>query len=259
MKRRALLSIVTVTVTVAAVAAAVTRQRLRAAHALGLEPGLERRLQRRRPTACPRRPTGSSTPAPAIRAGPPNWGTGEIQTYTNSASNVSLDGSGNLRITPIRNGSGQWTSARVETTRSNFKAPSGGVLRIEGRVQMPNVTGAQAAGYWPAFWALGAPFRGNYWNWPGIGEFDIMENVNGINSVWARSPLWSRAGRAVQRVQRPRREPRLPRLVVPVGVPHLSLRVGRQREPATTALVRRRPARTTPSPSRRSASRTGPT
>ncbi|GAA1841749.1 carbohydrate-binding protein [Asanoa iriomotensis] len=123
--------------------------------------------------------TGTSYPG-----GPANWGTGEIQSYTNSTSNVSLDGSGNLRITPIRNGSGQWTSARIETQRSNFKAPSGGVLRIEGRIQMPNVTGAQAAGYWPAFWALGAPFRGNYWNWPGIGEFDIMENVNGINSVW---------------------------------------------------------------------------
>jgi len=123
--------------------------------------------------------TGTSYPG-----GPANWGTGEIQTYTNSTSNVSLDGSGNLRITPIRNGSGQWTSARIETTRSNFKPPAGGVLRIEGRIQMPNVTGAEAAGYWPAFWALGAPFRGNYWNWPGIGEFDIMENVNGINSVW---------------------------------------------------------------------------
>jgi len=123
--------------------------------------------------------TGTSYPG-----GPANWGTGEIQTYTNSTSNVSLDGSGNLRITPIRNGSGQWTSSRVETTRTNFKPPAGGVMRIEGRIQMPNVTGAEAAGYWPAFWALGAPFRGNYWNWPGIGEFDIMENVNGINSVW---------------------------------------------------------------------------
>jgi hypothetical protein len=24
----------------------------------------------------------------------------------------------------------------------------------------------------------------NFWNWPSIGEFEIMENVNGINSVW---------------------------------------------------------------------------
>ncbi|MDG4828706.1 carbohydrate-binding protein [Solwaraspora sp. WMMD1047] len=123
--------------------------------------------------------TGTSYPG-----GPPNWGTGEIQTYTNSTANVSHDGAGNLRITPIRNGSGQWTSSRIETVRSNFKPPAGGVLAIEGRIQMPNVTGAAASGYWPAFWALGSPYRGNYQNWPGIGEFDVMENVNGLNSVW---------------------------------------------------------------------------
>ncbi|QXE34586.1 family 16 glycosylhydrolase [Streptomyces sp. GMY02] len=116
--------------------------------------------------------------------GPGNWGTGEIQNYTASPDNLSLDGNGNLRITPLRDGAGNWTSARIETRRADFKAPAGGTLRIEGRIQMPNVTGAAAAGYWPAFWALGSPYRGNYWNWPGIGEFDIMENVNGINSVW---------------------------------------------------------------------------
>jgi hypothetical protein len=31
---------------------------------------------------------------------------------------------------------------------------------------------------------LGAPYRGNWWNWPGIGEMDIMENVQGLNRVW---------------------------------------------------------------------------
>ncbi|MFD6753221.1 carbohydrate-binding protein [Micromonospora gifhornensis] len=123
--------------------------------------------------------TGTSYPG-----GPPNWGTGEIQTYTNSTANVSHDGAGNLRITPLRDGAGNWTSARIETVRSNFKAPAGGVLAIEGRIQMPNVTGAAASGYWPAFWALGSPYRGNYQNWPGIGEFDVMENVNGLNTVW---------------------------------------------------------------------------
>ncbi|WP_038841652.1 carbohydrate-binding protein [Salinispora arenicola] len=116
--------------------------------------------------------------------GPPNWGTGEIQTYTDSTANISHDGAGNLRITPLRDSSGGWTSARIETVRTDFKPPSGGVLAIEGRLQVPNVTGAQAAGYWPAFWALGSPYRGNYQNWPSIGEFDVMENVNGINSVW---------------------------------------------------------------------------
>ncbi|GAB3161211.1 carbohydrate-binding protein [Micromonospora sonneratiae] len=123
--------------------------------------------------------TGTSYPG-----GPANWGTGEIQTYTGSSANIGHDGSGNLRITALRDAAGRWTSSRIETVRTNFKPPSGGVLAIEGRIQMPDVTGAAAAGYWPAFWALGAPYRGNYWNWPGIGEFDIMENVNGINSVW---------------------------------------------------------------------------
>jgi hypothetical protein len=122
--------------------------------------------------------TGTSYPG-----GPANWGTGEIQTYTNQTRNLALDGNGNLRITPLKDGN-TWTSARIETQRSNFKAPAGGTLAIEGRIQMPNITGNAALGYWPAFWALGAPYRGNYQNWPGIGEFDIMENVNGINSVW---------------------------------------------------------------------------
>jgi hypothetical protein len=123
--------------------------------------------------------TGTSYPG-----GPPNWGTGEIQTYTNSTANVRHDGNGNLVITPIRGADGTWTSARIETVRSDFKPAPGRVLRIEGRIQMPNVTGQAALGYWPAFWALGSPYRGNYQNWPAIGEFDIMENVNGLNSVW---------------------------------------------------------------------------
>src|SRR2546430_3269434 len=116
--------------------------------------------------------------------GPGNWGTGEIESFTNSNQNVALDGAGNLRITPRRDDAGNWTSGRIETQRANFKPPAGGVLRIEGRIQMPNVTGQAALGYWPAFWALGSPYRGNLFNWPSIGEFDIMENVNGINSVW---------------------------------------------------------------------------
>ncbi|MFJ2438896.1 glycoside hydrolase family 16 protein [Streptomyces sp. NPDC087658] len=123
--------------------------------------------------------TGHSYPG-----GPGNWGTGEIQNYTASPDNLSLDGNGNLRITPLRDSAGNWTSARIETQRADFKAPAGGTLRIEGRIQMPNVTGSAALGYWPAFWALGSPYRGDYWNWPGTGEFDIMENVNGRNSVW---------------------------------------------------------------------------
>ncbi|MCL8013683.1 glycoside hydrolase family 16 protein [Streptomyces sp. AS02] len=117
--------------------------------------------------------------------GPANWGTGEVETMTNSTNNVSLDGNGNLRITPLRDSAGNWTSGRIETNRTDFQPPAGGKLRVEGRIQMPNVTGTAAEGYWPAFWALGAPYRGNYQNWPSVGELDIMENVQGLNRVWA--------------------------------------------------------------------------
>ncbi|MET7390328.1 glycoside hydrolase family 16 protein [Streptomyces sp. NPDC005529] len=124
--------------------------------------------------------TGTSYPGGAA-----NWGTGEVETMTSSTNNVALDGSGNLQITPRRDAAGNWTSGRIETKRTDFQPPAGGKLRVESRLQMPNVTGAAAKGYWPAFWALGAPYRGNYQNWPSVGELDIMENVQGLNTEWA--------------------------------------------------------------------------
>jgi beta-glucanase (GH16 family) len=115
--------------------------------------------------------------------GPAHFGTGEVETMTRSAANVSLDGNGNLRITAVRKG-GAWTSGRIETNRQDFQPPAGGKLRVEARLQLPNVTGAAARGYWPAFWMLGTPYRGNVWSWPGVGEIDIMENVQGLNREW---------------------------------------------------------------------------
>ncbi|MET3428983.1 hypothetical protein BJ973_008195 [Actinoplanes tereljensis] len=118
--------------------------------------------------------------------GAANWGTGEIETMTNSTSNVYQDGAGNLVIKPIRDAAGNWTSGRVETQRTDFAAPAGGKVRIEARLQQPNVSGAAAAGYWPAFWALGAAARPvGATNWPSIGEWDIMEDINGRSSVFA--------------------------------------------------------------------------
>ncbi|MEU6604285.1 glycoside hydrolase family 16 protein [Streptomyces shenzhenensis] len=124
--------------------------------------------------------TGTSYPGGAA-----NWGTGEVETMTSSTNNVALDGNGNLLITPRRDAAGNWTSGRIETNRTDFQPPAGGKLRVESRIQLPNVTGDAAKGYWPAFWMLGAPFRGNYWNWPSVGELDIMENVQGLNTTWA--------------------------------------------------------------------------
>lgn len=118
---------------------------------------------------------------------PDKWGTGEIETMTSSTDNVYQDGLGNLNIKPTRSGSPgryTWYSGRIETQRTDFEAAAGGALALEARIQLPNVTGPAAQGYWPAFWALGAPFRGVYTNWPSIGEIDAMENVNGKNSWW---------------------------------------------------------------------------
>ncbi|KAM3417604.1 hypothetical protein BST61_g5840 [Cercospora zeina] len=122
--------------------------------------------------------TGTSYPG-----GPPAWGTWEVETYTDTLTNVRQAGNSELWIIPRRASNGNWTSARLETRASNFKAPAGGKLRVEARIRTPNVSGAGAAGYWPAFWALGGSFRGNYWNWPSVGELDIMENVNGQDTV----------------------------------------------------------------------------
>lgn len=117
--------------------------------------------------------------------GPANWGTGEVEVMTDDTANVYHDGQGHLIIRPLYDeDSGVWTSGRIETKRDDFEAPADGILVMEARIQQPNVSGDAAAGYWPAFWSLGAPFRGVYTNWPGIGEIDILEDINGRSSVF---------------------------------------------------------------------------
>jgi hypothetical protein len=111
------------------------------------------------------------------------WGTGEIETMSSSTANVQHDGNGHLKVTAIRDASGNWTSGRIETQRSDFAAPVGGQLQMTASVQQPNVSGAAAAGYWPAFWMLGSQFRVDG-NWPNDGEIDAMEDINGLSSVF---------------------------------------------------------------------------
>jgi beta-glucanase (GH16 family) len=133
---------------------------------------------------------------------PSQWGTGEIESMSDSTQNVSLDGHGNLLITPVRSANGTWTSGRIETRKTNFSAGDHGVLRVQASIQLPQTgVGPEAAGYWPAFWMLGAPFRGNYLNWPGIGEIDIMESPSTTRpSRTPSTPTRSSSTRASSRI-----------------------------------------------------------
>jgi hypothetical protein len=109
-----------------------------------------------------------------------NWGTGEVESETNSTANVFQDGAGHLVIRPIRNAAGAWTSGRVETQNTSFAAPAGGQMEIQASIMQPNP--GTGLGYWPAFWAMGAAARPvGATNWPSIGELDIMEDVNGLS------------------------------------------------------------------------------
>ena len=115
-----------------------------------------------------------------------NFGTGEIETTTTSTANVFHDGNGNLVLKALHTGTDPnagWTSGRVETQSDGFGAPAGGVVMMQASIQQPNVNTANGAGYWPAFWMLGAPLRIGV-PWPGVGEVDMMEDINGRSSLF---------------------------------------------------------------------------
>jgi F5/8 type C domain/Glycosyl hydrolases family 16 len=115
-----------------------------------------------------------------------NFGTGEIETMTNSTSNVFEDGAGHLVLKAIHTGTNPtsgWTSGRIETVRDDFGAPAGGEVMMQSSIQQPNQTTANGLGYWPAFWMLGTPLRSGV-SWPGSGEIDILEDVNSQSVVY---------------------------------------------------------------------------
>ena len=114
------------------------------------------------------------------------FGTGEIETMTNSTANVFQDGAGHLVVRALHSGTNPtsgWTSGRIETQSSSFGAPPGGVVMMQSSIQQPNLSTSNGLGYWPAFWMLGAPLRSGV-PWPGSGEVDIMDDVNRQSLVY---------------------------------------------------------------------------
>lgn len=112
--------------------------------------------------------TGTAGSAPdnlkwGFDIGAGGWGNSELQTYTNNANNIKLDGSGKLAITAI-SGPGGFTSARIKT-KNLFSQAYG---RFEARIKTPT-----GPGLWPAFWMLGSNIDAT--PWPQCGEIDIME------------------------------------------------------------------------------------
>jgi beta-glucanase (GH16 family) len=109
---------------------------------------------------------------------------GQLQAYTNSTRNASLDGNGYLNINAIKEtvnvpgyGNTDYTSAALTTT-SNVSVCYG---TLRARIKFP--PGQQ--GLWPAFWMLGSDL--NSVGWPACGEIDVMEYAN--NSANADSNL----------------------------------------------------------------------
>jgi beta-glucanase (GH16 family) len=119
-----------------------------------------------------------SLPDPAkwrYDVGAGGWGNQELEHYCAPGGaapcdaktpNAVQDGRGRLVIAAVRDSSGTWTSARLNTKGlAQFKYG-----RVEARLRLP-----AAAGLWPAFWLLGVDISTA--GWPACGEIDVMENV----------------------------------------------------------------------------------
>jgi uncharacterized protein (TIGR03437 family) len=107
------------------------------------------------------------------------WGNGEAETYTNSPNNVFQDGQGNLVIQAIRDSSGNFTSARLQTGAPGASTQTTDLSwqygLVEARIKLPF-----GLGVWPAFWMLGEDIASV--SWPQCGEVDIMENFGTFNN-----------------------------------------------------------------------------
>jgi len=119
-------------------------------------------------------------------------GNNELETYcapnstaapcssTNPNAFVGTDGYLHIVAMQPTAGTATYTSARLKS-QGLFSFMYG---RIEARMKLP-----ESPGMWPAFWMLGNNIQTI--SWPGCGELDIMEHIDGSNppfSVGAAPP-----------------------------------------------------------------------
>ena len=120
-----------------------------------------------------------------------NFGTGEIETATDSTANVFQDGRGTLtsgRSAPTRHG------RPADPHEALFGAPAGGVMRVSASIRQPD----PASG-------LGYPGRRSgclNGRLPGTGEIDILEDVNAGSEVASTFHCGVYPERPVQRADR---------------------------------------------------------
>ena len=146
-----------------------------------------------------------------------------------STANVSLDGAGRLQHPggPRRR---RRLDVRPDRDPAHRLRPAARPARSGSPRCSSSPTSPTALGYWPGFRATGAAYRGNFTNWPGVGETDIMTDVNGRSQLVPDAPLRNRAGRGVRRVQRAHQRPRqLHRL--PDRLPRVHARSSTARRP----------------------------
>lgn len=108
----------------------------------------------------------------------------EYQRFTSNKANIRHSGSGSLQIIPRRDSSAPrgWTSARIEN-KNTITPRAGRITRIEASIRIGGNAAKNKQGIWPAFWMMGDAFRHGA-SWPGCGEVDIFENINGQNTVF---------------------------------------------------------------------------
>lgn len=127
--------------------------------------------------------SGNAQPDPTVwtyDTGTDCCGNNELETYcawgstagpcNPSSPNAYVGTDGLLHIVAQNPSAGVYTSARLKS-QGLFSFQYG---RIEARMKLP-----ESQGMWPAFWMLGNNITTV--SWPGCGELDIMEHIDGSN------------------------------------------------------------------------------